>query len=79
MERVETGMWKMLAAGMLGMDLVKQLRQDFALHAMRESHGLQKRRRVSTLHATNGHRECARRRRQIAAGSLRVANGLVES
>lgn len=31
----------------------------------------------TTLHATNGARECARRRRQIAAGSLTESNGLV--
>lgn len=33
----------------------------------------------TTLHETNGKRECARRLRQIAAGSLRVENGLVQS
>ena len=31
----------------------------------------------TTLHLRNGTRECARRRRQIEAGSLRVENGLV--
>ncbi|XUM19783.1 hypothetical protein ACRAVF_19140 [Bradyrhizobium oligotrophicum S58] len=35
------------------------------------------RRRVTTLHTTNGARECARRR-QIAAGSLRPDNGLCD-
>jgi hypothetical protein len=30
----------------------------------------------TTLHKTNGKRECERRQRQIAAGSLRVENGL---
>lgn len=76
MKRVDMGMRALLATELFGIDLVKQFRQDFALHAMRESRGLQKRQRVSTLHATNGKRECARRRRQIAAGSLKVANGL---
>jgi hypothetical protein len=33
-------------------------------------------RRKTTRHTPNGKRECARRRRQIAAGSLRVENGL---
>lgn len=31
----------------------------------------------TTLHAANGKRECARRRRQIAAAQLTPANGLV--
>lgn len=31
----------------------------------------------TTLHAANGQRECARRRRQIAATQLTPANGLV--
>lgn len=38
-----------------------------------------KRRRTTTFHARNGQRECERRCRQIAAGSLRVENGLVPS
>lgn len=33
--------------------------------------------RRTTLHLTNGKHECERRQRQIEAGSLRVANGLV--
>lgn len=33
----------------------------------------------TTTHATNGDRECDRRKRQIVAGSLRVENGLVPS
>ncbi|KRQ11902.1 hypothetical protein AOQ73_05705 [Bradyrhizobium pachyrhizi] len=37
-----------------------------------------RRQRRTTMHATNGKRECARRMRQIAAGSLTVANGLVQ-
>lgn len=33
----------------------------------------------TTKPPTNGKRECVRRRRQIAAGSLKTANGLVKS
>jgi hypothetical protein len=32
---------------------------------------------MTTYHRTNGDRECARRRRQIAQGRLTEANGLV--
>lgn len=49
--------------------------------AMQQLHRAQERsaarRRRTTLHSTNGKRECDRRARQIAAGSLRVENGLV--
>lgn len=37
------------------------------------------RRSRTTLHATNGKRECARRRRQIAEGKLKRENRLVVS
>lgn len=42
------------------------------------AYGGGKGRRKTTYHATNGKRECARRRRQIAAGILRKENGLAE-
>lgn len=38
-----------------------------------------KRYEVGKLYVTNGAKECARRRRQIEAGSLRAQNGLVLS
>lgn len=47
--------------------------------SMRFAEGLprgSRRYRKTTLHAINGKRECARRLRQIAAGSLRAENGL---
>ena len=63
----------------MGMDFVKTWRPSLAMEQlMRQRERVAAvRRRRTTLHNTNSKRECARRQRQIEAGSLRVANGLV--
>lgn len=64
----------------LGMDL--GMRKD-VLSRVEVQKGVQRlagrapQRSRTTLRATNGKRECERRQRQIAAGSLKAANGLV--
>ncbi len=61
----------------IGLDMVRLLRAmpDPAIQGCKRGYG--SRTRTTGPMGYNGKRECARRMRQIAAGSLRVENGLV--
>lgn len=52
------------------------MRKHWLARAERQEQRAAKRMAKTSRHLPNGERECARRRRQIAAGQLNVANGL---
>lgn len=74
----------MSGLAMLGLGLIGSLltlgAENLAMTQLRRAYDAAPRRqRRTTTHHPNGTRECARRRRQIEAGSLRVENGLCQA